>query len=177
MGGVSDFFKLLTMSASGNLLEMRPLAMFNLLGLMERAGLSPEVARLIAWAAFFVSALFLFGVWKRNPSNPPFALTMLLAIFTSPHLHGHDLALLIVSFATLSSINALVVLTSSLALGAFDIIWTDWRYAVAQLVMGALLAIAIRDARKRHAAIEKVQPAGIGVRAQHAAGFNPKDVD
>jgi len=106
---------------------------------------SPEAARPIALAIFLLSAFVMFGIWRRNPSNSPFALTVLLAIFTSPHLHGHDLALLVISFATLSSINALFVLVSSLALGAFDIIWTDWRYAVAQLVMGLLLVVSIRD--------------------------------
>jgi hypothetical protein len=146
-GGVSDFLTLLRISAGG--FGMRPLAMFNLLGLMERAGVSPETARPVAWVIFFLTTLFLLFVWKQSPANPPFALTMLLAVFTSPHLHGHDLALLLVTFVTLSRPNASFLLVSSLALGAFDIIWTDWRYIVAQLVMGALLVLSIKDARNR----------------------------
>jgi hypothetical protein len=127
---------------------VRPLSMFNLLGLMERAGVSPETARPVAWVMFLLSAFFLLFMWKRNPSKPPFALTMLLAVFTSPHLHGHDLALLLVSFATLSSPNALFLLVSSLALVAISIISTNWQFAVVYLLMGALLIMSIKDVRR-----------------------------
>jgi len=147
--GISDFFALLKISAAGDGYGMHPLAMYNLLGLMERAGVSPDVARPVAWAVFLLAAMSLVAVWKRSPLKPPFALTVLLAIITSPHLHEHDLALLLVSFATLSKPNALVLLASSLAFGCFDIIWTDVRFVVAYLVVGALLAVSIRDFRHR----------------------------
>ena len=146
--GVSEFLTLLRISAGGEMFGVRPLSMFNLLGLMERAGVSPETARPVAWVMFLLSAFFLLFMWKRNPSKPPFALTMLLAVFTSPHLHGHDLALLLVSFATLSSPNALFLLVSSLALVAISIISTNWQFAVVYLLMGALLIISIKDVRR-----------------------------
>jgi hypothetical protein len=145
--GVSDFLALLRISAGG--FGMRPDAMFNLLGFMQRAGIGPGITRPVAWLIFLLSAVFALYLWRRNPSNPPVALTILLAVFTAPHLHGHDLALLLVTFVTLASPNHLFLLISSMALGAFDIVWTDWRYAVAQLVMGTLLVVAIRDARHR----------------------------
>jgi hypothetical protein len=146
--GVSEFLTLLRISAGGEMFGVRPLSMFNLLGLLERAGVSPETARPVAWVMFLLSAFFLLFMWKRNPSKPPFALTMLLAVFTSPHLHGHDLALLLVSFATLSSPNALFLLVSSLALVAISIISTNWQFAVVYLLMGALLIISIKDVRR-----------------------------
>lgn len=146
-GGVSDFLTLLRVSAAGEGFGMRPLIMFNLLGLMERAGVSPDVARPIAWAAFSLSAISLLVIWKRSPLNPPFALTVLLAVFTSPHLHGHDLALLLVSFATLSMPNPLFLLATSLALAALNIIPNNWQFAVVYLLMGALLAMSIKDLR------------------------------
>jgi hypothetical protein len=146
--GVSDFLTLLKISAGGEMFGVRPLSMFNLLGLLERAGVSPETARPVAWVMFLLSAFFLLFMWKRNPSKPPFALTMLLAVFTSPHLHGHDLALLLVSFATLSSPNALFLLVSSLALVALSIISTNWQFALVYLLMGALLIMSIKDVRR-----------------------------
>jgi hypothetical protein len=150
--GVSDFLTLLKISAGGEMFGVRPLSMFNLLGLMERVGVNPETARPVAWVMFLLSAFFLLFVWKRNPAKPPFALTMLLAVFTSPHLHGHDLALLLVSFATLSSPNALFLLVSSLALVALSIISSNWQFAVVYLLMGALLIMSIKDVRRRDAA-------------------------
>jgi hypothetical protein len=146
--GVSDFLTLLRISAGGEMFGMRPLSMFNLLGLMERVGVNPETARPVAWVMFFLSAFFLLFVWKRNLSKPPFALTMLLAVFTSPHLHGHDLALLLVIFATLSNPNALFLLVSSLVLIVLSIISTSWQFAVAYLLMGALLIMSIKDVRQ-----------------------------
>jgi hypothetical protein len=144
-GGVSDFLTLLRISARGEMFGMRPLIMFNLLGLMERAGVSPDFARPVAWAVFSLSAILLLVIWKWNPSNPPFALTVLLAVFTSPHLHGHDLALLLVSFATLSNPNPLFLLVSSLALATLNVIPNNWQFAVVYLLMGALLAMSIKD--------------------------------
>ena len=146
--GVSYFIKLLRISAGGEMFGVRPLTMFNFLGLMERAGASPEVARPIAWVIFLLAAISVLVLWKRDPLNPPFAVTMLLAIFTSPHLLGHDLALLLVSFVTLSKPNALFLLVSSLALVALSIVSTNWQFAVVYLLMGALLIMSIKDVRR-----------------------------
>jgi hypothetical protein len=145
IGGVYDFLTLLRISVGGEGFGMRPLAMLNLLGLMERAGVSPDVARPVSWVVFSLAAISLLFIWKRSPLNPPFALTVLLAVFTSPHLHGHDLALLLVSFATLANPNALFLLVSSLALVALSIISTNWEFAVVYLLMGALLIMSIKD--------------------------------
>lgn len=150
--GVSEFLALLRVSAGGDVYGMHPLAMYNLLGLLERAGMSPNLARPIAWIVFLFAAIAVLALWRRRTLSPPFALTMLLAVITSPHLHEHDLALLIVSFATLSKPNALLVLASTLALGCFEVIWIDWRYVVGYLVMGVLLTMAIKDVRHLNSA-------------------------
>lgn len=143
--GGYDFLDLIKISAVGEMFGMHPLAMYNLLGLMERAGVSPDAARPVAWLIFLLSAILMLVVWKRSPLHPPFALTMLLAVVTSPHLHEHDLALLLVTFVTLSKPNALFLLVSSLALAASSIISNNRQFAVAYLLMGALLTISIKD--------------------------------
>ena len=148
--GVSDFITVLRISAGGEMFGVRPLIMANLLGVMERAGVSPDVARPVAWVVFLVTAVLVLAVWKRNPSNAPLPLTVLLAVFTSPHLYGHDLALLIVSFATLSKPDALFLLVSSLALVGVgvNIISSNWQLVVVYLLMGALLIMSIKDVRQ-----------------------------
>ncbi len=147
--GVADFLTLLRINASGEAFGVRPLEMFNLLGLMERAGVSSQVARPIAWAIFFLASITLLFVWKWTPSKPPFALTMLLAVFASPHLLGHDLALLLVCFTSLEKPNALFLLASSLAFVTLSIFFASkWQFAFAYLLMGMLLGMAIRDIRQ-----------------------------
>ena len=151
--GVADFLTLLRINASGEAFGVRPLEMFNLLGLMERAGVSSHVARPIAWAIFFLASISMLFIWKRRPLKPPFALTMLLAIFTSPHLLGHDLALLLVCFTSLEKPNALFLLASSLAFVALSIFFANkWHFAFAYLLMAALLMMSIRDIRQPTAA-------------------------
>ncbi len=145
--GVFNFISLLKMSAGGEGFGMRPLFMVNLLGLMERAGLSPQLARPIAWAAFSAAAISLLVLWKRNPLRPPIALTMVLAVFTSPHLYAHDLALLLVSFASLTKPYPLFLLVSSVALVALTIIPGYGQFAVAYLLLGVLFFMSVKDVR------------------------------
>lgn len=154
-GGVSEFLTLIKISAAGEMFGMRPLAMFNLLGLMERAGVSPDVARPVAWITFLLAAILVFALWKWNPLNPPLALTVVLVVLTSPHLHGHDLALLIVGFATLTKPNALLLLGSSLALGVLNISSSKWQFAAAYTLMGLLIAMSIKDFRRQAPQLDK----------------------
>lgn len=153
MRGAADFISMLRMSASGDQLEMRTLAMFNLLGLLERAGVSHETSRVIAWSGFGLCAALVVFLWLRNRSNPPIALSVLLALFTSPHLHGHDLALLVVCFATVRNFAPLLVLGSSVLLATLDIKWTNWRYSAAQVVMIVILVAVLKEewVRKKEA--------------------------
>jgi hypothetical protein len=145
--GVSDFLTVLKISAGGEMFGVRPLTMLNLLGVMERAGVSPHVARPVSWALFLLAAIAVLALWKRNPLNPPLALTVLLAVLTSPHLLGHDLALLLVSFTTLAKPNALFLLVSSVALLVLNIISNNWQFAAVYLLMGGLLVMSIKDIR------------------------------
>jgi hypothetical protein len=147
--GVSEFIDLLRLSALGEGFGMHPLAMFNLLGLMERAGLNATVVRPAAWIIFFLAAFFSFIVWKQNPQHPPFALTTLLAVVTSPHLHAHDLSLLLVSFVTLSKPNALFLLLASQALGVLFLNAGNWLFAVTYCLLGILLVISLKDLREQ----------------------------
>ena len=150
--GVSDFLTVLRISAGGEMFGVRPLMMFNLLGVMERVGVSPHIARPVAWIVFLLAAIAMLALWKRNPLNPPFALTVLLAVFTSPHLLSHDLALLLVSFATLAKPYAIFLQVSSVALVVLTVISSNWQFAAVHLLMGGLLVMSIKDIRHPDAA-------------------------
>jgi len=154
--GVAEFLAILRISAGGEGFGMRPLLMLNLLGLMERAGVSSDVARPVGWAVFVVTAILLLLVWKRNPSKPPLAVTLLLAVFTSPHLHGHDLALLVITFITLSKPNAVLLIVSSLALLSLSISSTNWLFVFAYFLMLVLLILSIRDIRPKGMLLDDV---------------------
>jgi hypothetical protein len=147
--GVSDFLTLLRINAGGEVFGVHPLAMFNLLGLMERTGVSPGVARPVSWVIFFLAAALMLVFWKRNPLIPPMALTVLLAVITSPHLHKHDLTLLIVTFVSLMKPYHLILLASSVALGVLTIFAIRWQFAAACTLMAALLILSVRDAQAR----------------------------
>ena len=73
---------------------------------------------------------------------------MLLAVFTSPHLHFHDLALLLVVFATLARPHAFLLLVSSLALVALNLDSSKWQFAAAYILMGTLMVMSIKDLRR-----------------------------
>jgi len=147
--GVTDLLTLLRITASGEAFGVHPLAMFNLLGLMERIGVSPGVARPVSWAIFFLAAALMLVFWKRDPLIPPMALTVLLAVITSPHLHTQDLTLLIVTFVSLKKPYPLILLVSSLALGILTIFSIQWLFAVAYTLMAALLILSVKDAQAR----------------------------
>jgi hypothetical protein len=143
--GVAEFLALLRISAGGEVFGVRPETMFNLLGLMERAGVSAHTARPIAWTIFLLTSVALLLVWKRRPAKAPIALTIVLAIFTSPHLMGHDLALLLVSFATLARPRPLFLLASSLVFVGLSGTSNNWQYAAAYILMIALFTMAVRE--------------------------------
>ena len=107
------------------------------------------VARPVSWVIFFLAAALMLVFWKRDPLIPPMALTVLLAVITSPHLHTQDLTLLIVTFVSLKKPYPLILLVSSLALGILTIFSIQWLFAVAYTLMAALLILSVKDAQAR----------------------------
>jgi hypothetical protein len=75
---------------------VRPEAMFNLLGLLLRFGTALNVARAVAWCAYIIAiALSCVAGWRFKDHFQALSIAALLAIFAAPHLHFHDLYLLL----------------------------------------------------------------------------------
>jgi hypothetical protein len=151
--GLGDFLGLMTLSASGDQYGLNPAAMVNLLGLLLRTfpGLSLETARLISWGALLAAAALLIALWwgkGRQLRLELVGLAVTLAVFTSPHLHSHSLAFLLLpalavclQLGRLSrplGLALLPVLSIAMLLASFFSL--AWSYALAYLTMLALAA-------------------------------------
>lgn len=98
--GMLDYLHILSLSAAGQGYGLSEAAMFNFTGLLLRLipSLEIDLVHLLSWSLFGLTLLALSLVWWRSKSLPPghLALAVCLALFASPHLHYHDLVLLLV---------------------------------------------------------------------------------
>jgi hypothetical protein len=98
--GLQNYINILLISAGGEWHGMKEEAMFNLIGLLKRAapGLSAEAIRISGWTFYGLTLLGLFFLWSGfdNRLNNKIGLTVILALVMVPHLHFHDLALLLI---------------------------------------------------------------------------------
>jgi hypothetical protein len=98
--GTYEFIDMLLLSAGGRWYGMKQEAMFNLIGLLLRIapGLGADTIRLIGWVVYAVTVVGLCMLWARHegPKGGPIGLTITLALFVAPHLHFHDLTLLLI---------------------------------------------------------------------------------
>ena len=67
--------------------------MYSIIGALLWLGLNER----LAWIAFVASIPLIAIYWKeRGLTVQTFGMAIVFAVFTSPHLHGHDLIVLIV---------------------------------------------------------------------------------
>jgi hypothetical protein len=98
--GVRDFINLLKISAVGQGFGMHQNAMFNFTGMALR--ILPQVningVHIVAWGLFLAAAVGLSVWWKVSPEIRfhQIVLAVALSVFAAPHLHYHDLILLLV---------------------------------------------------------------------------------
>jgi hypothetical protein len=111
--GTYQFVDILLLSAGGAGHGIKQAAMFNLIGFLMRAmpWLGEDSIRLTGWVMYATTILGLCILWARNKMQPDWriGLTVTLAVFVAPHLHFHDLALLLIpiyEFVRLSNQNA-----------------------------------------------------------------------
>ncbi len=103
--GSQDFLDLLLVSAGGTWFGLHEFAMVDLVGLLWRflPSLGGDVIRWAGWAVYALALAGLCLLWSRSRAIDErlIGLAVVLAIFVSPHLHYHDLALLLVPLALL----------------------------------------------------------------------------
>lgn len=102
LDGMQQYMDILLISTGGEWYGINEESMVNLLGLVLRI-LGPTVAdamRVWGWVIFGASILGLTYLWSRksNPAKNLIGLTMIMTLFTSPHLQFHDLTLLLIPF-------------------------------------------------------------------------------
>lgn len=154
--GVRDFITLLRISASGEGFEMSQNAMFNFTGVALRLfpQASLEVIHWLAWGLFLAVLIGLSIWWKISPELDyrQIVLISTLSVFAAPHLHYHDLALLLIPVLGLALAAAparrqrvgwkaaLSPMVVSILLLAADL-WDPLRYSMPYMIMAALPAL------------------------------------
>lgn len=98
--GTREFIHILVLTAGGEWYGMKENAMFNLIGLLTRGmpWLESDTIRILGWLIYAIAMAGLCILWRRsrNTRFPPVGATATLALFVAPHLHFHDLALLLI---------------------------------------------------------------------------------
>jgi hypothetical protein len=97
--GTRQFIDILVLGAGGRWYGLNEEAMYNLIGLLRRGapGLTAEVVHTIGWLAYGCAILGLCALWARSSDAKAWLIgpSVALALFVAPHLHFHDLALLL----------------------------------------------------------------------------------
>lgn len=98
--GTLDFINILQVSASGEGHGTNESSMFNLIGLIARSlpSLDSRLIRGLGWGGYALAILISSFYWTRKEKSLEWLLsfTILVTLFFAPHLHYHDLALLII---------------------------------------------------------------------------------
>ena len=162
--GARDYLQIISLSAAGSGYGMAEAAMVNFTGLLVRLfpGMSLDVSHLLGWSLYGVALVVLCMVWRVSRSLNPahLALAVCLALFSSPHLHYHDLALLVVPILTL----AILVIRSGRVKTLWAVmlplliclvrvlgeIWTPLGYLVVYLLLLLLPILAFLAVRSKN---------------------------
>ena len=98
--GTRAYLASLLTSMGGEAYGMKEEAMVNLIGLMRRLApsLATETVHTVGWIVYLLALVGLCLVWARSHAiaAPQAGLAAGLSILTVPHLHYHDLTLLLV---------------------------------------------------------------------------------
>ncbi|MCX7608566.1 MAG: DUF2029 domain-containing protein [Anaerolineales bacterium] len=150
--GLKLYVHILLTAAGGEFYGMQEAAMVNLVGLLWRLapGLGGGAIRMIGWVFYGLTIVFLCVLWRRSlqVGEKQMAWAVLLAVLSVPHLHYHDLTLLVLPILVLmrqvscfAGIErrriALMPLVASYVL-LFGSLVQGWRYDIPYCLMLAL---------------------------------------
>lgn len=118
--GIFDFIDILQISAGGTWYGMKESAMFNLIGMLLRVfpNARVELIREVGWIGYIVGIFLATAGWHQYKFqlSVKLSIAIIIALFFSPHLHYHDLTLLIIPLV-LSAVKDKDSLTSLIPLG------------------------------------------------------------
>ena len=99
LSGAKDYLQIVAISVNGNS-NLGQSIMFNLLGCLLRSfpNVSPELLRHIAWAVYAIALVGMCFLWRKARTIEPHHIgtLILIGLFAVPHLHYHDLVILLV---------------------------------------------------------------------------------
>ena len=153
--GVKDYWHILTISAGGTGYGLAESFMFNFTGLILRLvpGLEIGLVHALGWGLFAAALVGLCILWgfSKTIGYRHIVLAVTLSLFAAPHLHYHDLALLVVPLLGLGMAGvaagklmvpcaaALPVLASVILL--FSEFWDPAHFIVPYLLMAVLVLL------------------------------------
>lgn len=109
LNGVREFIDILLLSTGGEWHGMKENAMYNLIGLLTRTvpGLEAGTIRALGWLVYVIAMICMCVLWFRtkDSTNGPAGLSITIALFVAPHLHFHDLTLLLIPIYELIRMN------------------------------------------------------------------------
>jgi len=98
--GTKEFINILLLSTGGEWYGMKEAAMYNLIGLLTRIDpqLDASIIRMAGWVIYGIALISSCILWfkTRQLRTPPIGPTVALALLVAPHLHFHDLTLLLI---------------------------------------------------------------------------------
>ncbi len=98
--GTKSFINILKLSGAGEWYGMQEAAMFNLSGLLIRLfpALPIQTVHIIGWSAYLLAIIALAFTQKRAEKlqDEHLSLSIIFSLFFAPHLHYHDLSLLLI---------------------------------------------------------------------------------
>ena len=98
--GVQNYLNTLSVTATGDGYRTNEIAMVNLIGLLKHLlpSINAAAIRLIGWGSNLAGVVILCGMWRKASEieGRLISLAIIIALFTSPHTHYYDLALLII---------------------------------------------------------------------------------
>lgn len=150
--GMSDYINILTLSAGGEGYGMSESSMFNFSGLLLRLAprLDLDLVHSIGWILFGATLVGMCLLWVRSKSirYHHIALVVVMSLFAAPHLHYHDLALLVIPVIGLglagikagrmTIVRAAVLPMSVSVLLLFSEFWDPVRFTTPYLLMAVL---------------------------------------
>jgi hypothetical protein len=107
--GTKDYLNILLLSGAGEWYGMKENAMYNLIGLLTRIlpGVEAGMIRATGWLFYGAALICISILWFKAPdlNSGLIGLTIVLSIVTAPHLHFHDLALLLIPIYDLGRLS------------------------------------------------------------------------
>jgi hypothetical protein len=103
--GTFEFLTILQISAGGTWHGMHETDMVNLIGLATRLFpfVQSDVIRAAGWIGYIAGIFLTVVLWQKEaPCTKKISASLILALFFAPHLHYHDLTLLLVPLALLT---------------------------------------------------------------------------